>query len=179
MPHWLRAALLGLALAFAVGGLAPDPAVSDYRLGAADKVRIVVFGEDALGGEVVVNAEGKVALPLIGEIQAAGLTVPQFQDAITQALGQGYLNQPRVTAQVLTYRPFYILGEVNRPGEYPYVVDLTVLNAVATAQGFTYRANTRRIFVRRAGSQAEQPLPLTADTRVAPGDTLRIGERYF
>ena len=179
MPHWLRAALLGLALAFAVGGLAPDPAVSDYRLGAADKVRIVVFGEDALGGEVVVNAEGKVALPLIGEIQAAGLTVPQFQDAITQALGQGYLNQPRVTAQVLTYRPFYILGEVNRPGEYPYVVDLTVLNAVATAQGFTYRANTRRIFVRRAGSQAEQPLPLTADTRVSPGDTLRIGERYF
>jgi polysaccharide export outer membrane protein len=179
MPHGLRAGLLGLALVFALAGFAPDPAVSDYRLGAADKVRIVVFGEDALGGEVVINSEGKIALPLVGEVQAGGLTVTQLQDAVAQALGQGYLNQPRVTAQVLTYRPFYILGEVNRPGEYPYVVDLTVLNAVATAQGFTYRANTRRVFVRRAGSLTEDTQPLTADARVAPGDTLRIGERYF
>lgn len=94
-------------------------------------------------------------------------------------MSQGYLNQPRVTAQVLTYRPIYILGEVNRPGEYPYLPDLTVLNAVATAQGFTYRANTRRVFVRRAGSQVEEAQPLTVDARVSPGDTLRIGERYF
>lgn len=94
-------------------------------------------------------------------------------------MSQGYLNQPRVTAQVLTYRPIYILGEVNRPGEYPYLPDLTVLNAVATAQGFTYRANTRRVFVRRAGSHVEEAQPLTPDARVSPGDTLRIGERYF
>jgi protein involved in polysaccharide export with SLBB domain len=178
MRRGLRTGVTGLALTFALAGFAPQT-VSDYRLASADKVRIAVFGEDALSGEFVVNAEGKVALPLIGEVKAAGLTVAQLQDAITQALGQGYLNQPRVTAQVLTYRPIYILGEVNRPGEYPYVPDLTALNAVATAQGFTYRANTRRIFVRRAGSQVEEPLPLTADTRVSPGDTLRIGERYF
>lgn len=182
MQRGLRTGVTGLALmfalAFALAGFAPQ-AVSDYRLASADKVRIAVFGEDALSGEFVVNAEGKIALPLIGEIQAAGLTVAQLQDAVTQALSQGYLNQPRVTAQVLTYRPIYILGEVNRPGEYPYVPDLTALNAVATAQGFTYRANTRRIFVRRAGSQTEEPRPLTADTRVSPGDTLRIGERYF
>lgn len=182
MRRGLRTGVIGLALkfalAFALAGFAPQ-AVSDYRLASADKVRIDVFGEEALGGEFVVNADGKVALPLIGEVQAAGLTVAQLQDAVTQALSQGYLNQPRVTAQVLTYRPIYILGEVNRPGEYPYVPDLTVLNAVATAQGFTYRANTRRIFVRRAGSQTEEPQPLTPDTRVSPGDTLRIGERYF
>ena len=182
MRRGLRTGMTGLALmfalAFALAGFAPQT-VSDYRLASADKVRIDVFGEEALGGEFVVNAEGKVALPLIGEVQAAGLTVAQLQDAVTQALSQGYLNQPRVTAQVLTYRPIYILGEVNRPGEYPYVPDLTVLNAVATAQGFTYRANARRVFVRRAGSQTEEPQPLTADTRVSPGDTLRIGERYF
>lgn len=178
MRRGLRTGVIGLALAFGLSGFASQT-VSDYRLASADKVRIDVFGEDALGGEFVVNAEGKVALPLIGDVQAAGLTVAQLQDAVTQALSQGYLNQPRVTAQVLTYRPIYILGEVNRPGEYPYVPDLTVLNAVATAQGFTYRANTRRIFVRRAGSQTEEPQPLTADTRVSPGDTLRIGERYF
>ena len=178
MRRGLRTGVTGLALTFALAGFAPQT-VSDYRLASADKVRIAVFGEDALSGEFVINAEGKVALPLIGEIQAAGLTVAQLQDAVTQALRQGYLNQPRVTAQVLTYRPIYILGEVNRPGEYPYVPDLTALNAVATAQGFTYRANTRRIFVRRAGSQTEEFQPLTADTRVSPGDTLRIGERYF
>lgn len=178
MRRGLRTSMIGLALAFALAGFAPQ-AVSDYRLASADKVRIAVFGEDALSGEFVINAEGKVALPLIGEVNAAGLTVAQLQDAVTEALSQGYLNQPRVMAQVLTYRPIYILGEVNRPGEYPYLPDLTVLNAVATAQGFTYRANTRRIFVRRAGSQIEEPLPLTADTRVSPGDTLRIGERYF
>lgn len=178
MRRGLRTGMIGLALMFALAGFAPEM-VSDYRLASADKVRIAVFGEDALSGEFVVNAEGKVALPLIGEVQVAGLTVAQLQDAVTQALSQGYLNHPRVTAQVLTYRPIYILGEVNRPGEYPYVPDLTVLNAVATAQGFTYRANTRRIFVRRAGSQTEEPQPLTADTRVSPGDTLRIGERYF
>ena len=178
MRRGLRTGVIGLALMFGLSGFAREM-VSDYRLASADKVRIDVFGEEALGGEFVVNAEGKVALPLIDEIQAAGLTVAQLQEAVTQALSQGYLNQPRVTAQVLTYRPIYILGEVNRPGEYPYVPDLTALNAVATAQGFTYRANTRRIFVRRAGSQTEEPQPMTADTRVSPGDTLRIGERYF
>ncbi|MFA4899103.1 MAG: polysaccharide biosynthesis/export family protein [Brevundimonas sp.] len=178
MRQGRRTGVIGLALAFALAGFAPQT-VSDYRLGSADKVRIDVFGEDALGGEFVVNGEGKVALPLIGEVQVAGLTVAQLQEAVAQALRQGYLNQPRITAQVLTYRPIYILGEVNRPGEYPYVPDLTVLNAVATAQGFTYRANTRRVFVRRAGSQIEEAQPLTADAHVSPGDTLRIGERYF
>ena len=100
-------------------------------------------------------------------------------DAVTAALRDGYLHEPRVSAEVVNHRPFYILGEVNRPGEYPYLPDLTVLNAVATAQGFTYRANTRRVFVRRAGSHVEEAQPLTPDARVSPGDTLRIGERYF
>lgn len=176
MPRPVLAVALGLALAFGLSAFT-DPALSDYRLAPADKVRIEVFGEPALGGDFTLDGRGRIALPLIGEVQAAGLSASELQAAVADALGQGYLNQPRVAAQVLTYRPFYILGEVNRPGEYPYAGDLTALQAVATAQGFTYRANSRRLFVRRAGADAEQPL--SPDARILPGDTIRIAERYF
>jgi len=116
---------------------------------------------------------------LIGEVQAAGLTISQFQEEISNELRKGYIKEPRVSAEVLNYRPFYILGEVNKPGEYPYTNNLTVLNAVATAEGFTYRANKRMVYIKRAEDPAEQPYPLTPLTKVAPGDTIRIGERYF
>lgn len=153
--------------------------VPEYRLGAGDKVRVNVFGEEALTGEFLVGGSGKVSLPLIGEVQASGLTIAQLQDEIANALRQGFLNEPRVSAEVLNYRPFYILGEVNKPGEYPYTNNLTVLNAVATAEGFTYRADTRRVYIKRADGVGEQAFPLTTATQVAPGDTIRIGERYF
>jgi len=190
----LRAAVFGLLLLVAacaqgaISGGAPvgdalDPgvvrAVPEYRLGAADKLRVNVFGEEALTGEFIVSGSGKVSLPLIGEVQASGMTIAQFQEEIAEALRQGYIKEPRVSAEVLNYRPFYILGEVNKPGEYPYTSSLTVLNAVATAEGFTYRADTRRVFIKRADSSGEQTFPLTTATQVAPGDTIRIGERFF
>ena len=153
--------------------------VPEYRLGAADKVRVNVFGEEALTGEFTVGGSGKISLPLLGEVQAAGLTISEFQEVIAVALRQGYINEPRVSAEVLNYRPFYILGEVNKPGEYPYTNNLTVLNAVATAEGFTYRADTRRVYIKRADTAGEQTFPLTTATQVAPGDTIRIGERFF
>jgi polysaccharide export outer membrane protein len=158
---------------------APAPRGLEYRLGAGDKIRINVFGEEALSGEFYVAGSGKVSLPLIGEVQAANLTVQAFQAEIETALRQGYLKEPRVSAEVLSYRPYYILGEVNKPGEYPYSNGLNVLNAVATAGGFTYRAQTKRVFIRRAADQSEQPYPLTSDIPVAPGDTIRISERFF
>jgi protein involved in polysaccharide export with SLBB domain len=153
--------------------------IEDYRLGAADKVRVTVFGEEALTGEFIVGANGKISLPLIGETQAAGLTISEFQTEIANALSQGFINEPRVSAEVLNYRPFYILGEVNQPGTYPYTNNLTVLNAVATAGGFTYRANINRVFIKRVDGDGEVEYPLTTATRVAPGDTIRIGERLF
>ena len=153
--------------------------VPAYRLGAADKLRITVFGEEALSGEFLVNGSGQVSMPLIGEVQASGLTLPQFQERVAAALADGYLNEPRVSAEVLNYRPFYILGEVKKPGEYPYTAGLTVVNAVATAEGFTYRADTRRVYIKRADSTAENPYPLTTAIQGAPGDTIRIGERFF
>ncbi|GAW41410.1 Polysialic acid transport protein KpsD precursor [Brevundimonas sp. SH203] len=176
MPRPVLAAVVGLALAFGLTAFS-DPTLGDYRLAPADRVRIEVFGEPALGGDFTLDGRGRITLPLIGEIQASGLSAPRLQAAVADALAKGYLNQPRVAAQVLTYRPFYILGEVNRPGEYPYAADLTALQAVATAQGFTYRANSRRLFVRRAGVAVEQPL--SPDARILPGDTVRIAERYF
>lgn len=150
-----------------------------YRLGADDKIRVITFGEESLSGEFLINGAGKVALPLVGEVPAAGLTVTEFRQKVEAALKDGYLKDPRVSVEVLTYRPFYILGEVQKPGEYPYSNGLTVLNAVATANGFTYRANTRKVFIKRADSATEERFPLDSQTPVAPGDTIRITERYF
>ena len=155
------------------------PAVYEYRLGAADKVRIIVFGEDSLTGEFFVSGSGTISFPLIGEVNVLGLTLPQVADAIAAKLADGYLKQPRVSAEVLNYRPFYILGEVMKPGEYPYTNGLTVQNAVATASGFTYRADTHKVFIKRAATDTEKQEALTPTTPVMPGDTNRIGERLF
>lgn len=153
--------------------------IEDYRLGVADKVRVTVFGEEALTGEFLVGGNGKISLPLIGETQASGLTIGEFQEEVATALRDGFITEPRVSAEVLNYRPFYILGEVESPGTYPYTTNLTVLNAVATAGGFTYRADNRRVFIKRADADREVEVPLTTSSRVAPGDTIRIRERLF
>ena len=186
----LISALAGLLFAGAALAQAPasaDPAANasspvtdfEYHLGAGDKVRIIVFGEDSLTGEFFVSSAGTVSFPLIGDISAAGLTIPELQKAIETKLADGYLKQPKVSAEVLNYRPFYILGEVMKPGEYPYTSGLTVLNAVATAEGFTYRADTHKVYIKRATSLGEHEFPLTTATPVEPGDTIRIGERFF
>jgi polysaccharide export outer membrane protein len=105
--------------------------------------------------------------------------VLEFQQAVQTSLKDGYIQDPHVSVEVLTYRPYYILGEVQKPGEYPYSNGLSVMNAVATANGFTYRANTKKVFIKRADSSAEEEYPLTSMTPVAPGDTIRVTERYF
>lgn len=152
---------------------------SGYKLGPGDKIRVLTYGEAALTGEFQVDGSGLVALPLIGNLKAGDLTARELQSAIEAALRNGYLKEPQVSVEVLTFRPFYILGEVNKPGTYPYTDGLTVLNAVATAQGFTYRANTKRVYVKHLGQSQEERVGLTADLPVVPGDTIRIGERLF
>jgi protein involved in polysaccharide export with SLBB domain len=169
------------APAGAQGQVAPDVAkvIADYRLGAGDKIRVITFGEEALTGEFFVGGSGKVSLPLIGEVQATGKSIPEFHREVETALKNGYLREPRVSVEVLNYGPFYVLGEVTKPGEYPYTNGLTVQNAVATANGFAYRANTTRVFIKRADVTEEREYPLTSNTQVAPGDTIRIAERFF
>jgi len=155
------------------------PVDDSYRLGPDDKVRILTFGEDALSGEFTVSGKGTISLPLIGEIKAVGLNTTELQAAIESNYRDGYLKDPKVSVEIITFRPYYILGEVTRPGEYPYTNGLTALNAVATANGFTYRADTHHVFIKHAGETKETRFDLTSSTPISPGDTIRIKERLF
>lgn len=177
-----------LCAAFAAPAIAQEPAEAaasvvrtpdEYVLGANDRIRLIVFGETTLSGEFAIDSSGRVALPLIGEIAATGLTVRQFEERVEEALRDGYLNDPRVSAEVLNFRPFYILGEVMRPNQYPYTANLSVLNAVATAGGFTPLADQTRVFIKRAGSDVEEQVALTPEAVVQPGDTIRIAKGAF
>ncbi|MFZ1005641.1 MAG: polysaccharide biosynthesis/export family protein [Candidatus Sulfotelmatobacter sp.] len=158
------------------GAASPD---DSYQLGASDKLRITIYGEPDLSGEFMVDGTGLIQLPLIGQVHAAGLTVHQFQDEIANQLRAGYLKDPRVSVEVENYRPFYIFGEVNRPGQYAYVTGLNVINAVALAGGYTYRANDTDAYIRRNGGSTEVRVPADATTKVMPGDSIRIAERIF
>ncbi len=124
-----------------------------YVLGSGDELRITVFGEKDLSGKFEIGGHGSLSLPLIGEVQATGLTLKDLASRISTKLKDGYLKRPRVSIEVLNYRPFYIIGEVKEPGSYPYVAGMTVLNAVALGKGFTYRADKNDIKVKRANEQ--------------------------
>jgi protein involved in polysaccharide export with SLBB domain len=158
---------------------AVSSADQNYRFGIADKVRVIVFNEETLSGEFTVSDAGTLSLPLIGDVQASGRTPREVVKDIEAKLADGYLREPRVSMDVLTYRPFYILGEVSKPGEYAYSNGLTAINAIARAEGFTYRANKKKVWIRRAGQSEEESYKLGSDVRVYPGDTVRIGERFF
>jgi len=163
------------------GHAAIPPQDGNYRLGPGDKLHIIVFGEDDLTGDYTVSDQGDVSLPLIGVVHATGESVDYFTRQVTDSFSKGgYLTNPHVAVGVLTYRPFYILGEVNKPGEYPYSPPMTIMDAAATAGGFTYRANQHHIMIRHAGETTEHSVELRGnDAPVAPGDTIRVLERYF
>lgn len=150
-----------------------------YRLGTGDKLKVNVYGEEDLSGEFLVDGSGQVQLPLVGQVKAANLTIHEFVTEVVNALKEGYLKDPKVSVEVLNYRPFYIIGEVNRPGEYPFENGLSVLGAVALAGGYTYRANDNDVYVRRAGSDKEERMPANSNTKIFPGDIIRVAERLF
>ncbi len=178
------APLLGfLAAGCAPGhGLPPLPPIhtTDYHLGAGDVVRLITFGEDQLTGEFRVADSGSVALPLVGPVRAAGLTPSELERAVAEALKRGALLQnPSVSAEVISYRPIFVLGEVNKPGQYPYQPGMTVVTAVAVAGGFTYRAVEGYASVMRTadGRAFEGRAPRQAF--VQPGDVITVFERRF
>ncbi|HEX4079194.1 MAG TPA: polysaccharide biosynthesis/export family protein [Rhizomicrobium sp.] len=150
-----------------------------YRLGTGDKVRVIVFGEDDLGGEFQIDDGGFIRLPLIGQLHATGLSPRELETHIAAALAAGYLNEPRVSVEVTDYRPFYIIGEVNKPGQYPYVNDMTAPNAIALGGGYTVKASDSWIYVRRDGEKTEERLPADATTRIHPGDVVRVPPTLF
>jgi protein involved in polysaccharide export with SLBB domain len=173
-------ALLLAALGWA-GGASTDSHAQEaaYRLGANDKLRIIVFGEPDLSGEFEIDGRGNVSYPLIGQIAVGGLTIPQTETKLTELLSKDYLQQPKVSVEILNYRPFYILGEVNVPGRYGFVNGMTVLNAVAMGGGFSYRADRGDIRIRRESARGPQKLKATVETPVLPGDVIEVGDRLF
>jgi polysaccharide export outer membrane protein len=150
-----------------------------YTLDAGDKLRIVVFGQDALSNTYIVDAEGRVSFPLVGSVNARGLTVTQLAGSLRSQLAQGFIREPSVAVEVEVYRPFFVLGEVTYPGQYPYVPNMTVENAIAIAGGFTPRGFKDKVTVTRkmGGMATRMVLPLRTPAR--PGDVITVGERWF
>ena len=151
----------------------------NYVLGPNDRVRLKVYGEPDIAGEYEIDSTGQVSIPLAGHIRAAGLTTRELERSISSSLSKGIVRDPRVNVEVALYRPYYILGEVKKSGEYPYRLGLTVMDAIASAGGFTYRANENKVYLRRAGTTAEEVYALDTPIQIFPGDNIRIPERYF
>ncbi len=160
-------------------GYAYAPAERPYTLDAGDKLRIVVFGQAGITGDYLVDANGHVTLPLVGSVPARGYTSHALARMIGERLKQGYVREPHVTVSIASYRPFFILGEVTTPGQYPYVPNMTAENAVAIAGGFSPRAKKGTVELTRTmgGQQIHQRVPLGYPLR--PGDTVVVGERWF
>ena len=150
-----------------------------YQLDSGDRLRIVVFGQDGLTNSYAVDASGHIAMPLIGSVSTRGLTTDQLAHAIADKLRDGYIREPHVAVEVESYRPFFILGEVTQPGQYPYVANMTAETAVAIAGGFGPRAYRQSVILIRSynGQQIRTAVPLGYQLR--PGDTINVQERWF
>lgn len=170
-----------------LGGCAASIPVSDpntlatvpvYRMGPGDTVRVSVFSVPNLSGDFAVSDDGTISYAMLGPIKATGLTVEELRQRVAAELAKGYVNDPQVSAQIVTFRPYYVMGEVSQPGRYALGDNVTALRAIATAGGLTYRASRKYVFLRRDGRD-EIKLPLDSDFQVLPGDVLRVGERHL
>ena len=157
-------------------GAANADAAPGYRLGAQDRIQMTVYRQPELSGPFALDGEGYVAVPLVGEILAAGLTTRQLENEIELRLkNDGFLVEPQVGVALLTYRPFYVLGEIAKPGSYEYRDGMTVINAVALAGGYSYRADVDDVIIERGDCQ----MTTMPDTVVQPGDVIKVQERFF
>ena len=150
-----------------------------YVMDSGDTVRVTVFGEPDLSGEFKVDAMGRLNLALIGPIEVRNLTPDQARQKIHDAYLDGYLRHPDIAVEIIAFRPFFILGEVNQPGSYDYVPGMNVLNAIAVGGGLTYRGDEDDIEILRGHDASRVVVPATLATIVMPGDIVRVAERYF
>ncbi len=150
-----------------------------YLLDSGDKLRVTVFGQTDLSGEFAVDGGGNIAIPLIPPVAARGLTTNELQTSIADALGKTLLRNPNVSVQVTEFRPFFILGEVQKAGQYPFVNGMTVQSAVAIAGGFSYRADQDTVHITRKRGNKLVEMDIDTAAPVRPGDTILVGERYF
>ncbi len=175
----LAAALAGCAQGRSLPPL-EEVSASPYRLDTGDELRLIVFGQPDLSGEFVINEAGRVSLPLVGAVPARGLSTVELEQAVIDELAGDLLVNPDVSVEIIQYRPFFILGEVERPGAYEYVPDMTVLTAVAIGGGFTFRAQEDFVSITRTAVRGE-PVEARAsrDAPVLPGDVIFVFERFF
>jgi polysaccharide export outer membrane protein len=157
----------------------PAGAQPAYKLGPGDRVYITVFNQEDLTGEFVLDGEGRISMPLIGAVQATGLTQVELEALVVSKLKPDYLVNPRVSVDVQSYRPYYLIGEVRSTGSFPYVEGMTYLTAIAMAGGYSYRAKKDIVFVIRGSDPDQEEVKLDVNERVHPGDIIRVAERLF
>ena len=150
-----------------------------YRLAAGDSVRITTFGHPEVSGEFDIDDDGFIKFPLLGLIEAAGKSMAELEEALRVPLDRDYLVDPQVSAEILSFRPFYITGQVTQPGRYTFSSGMTVRQAVAMAQGYTRRARTASMILIRATDGGALRIEADEDTQIQPGDTIEIRRRYF
>lgn len=177
MPTRLFLWMLFLTLATAAIPVHADSA--PYLLQSGDRIRMTVFGEDEMNGELEIAPDGTVAVPLLGTHPAAGKSLAALEREITAALNEDYLVEPRVSLQMTSLPPIFVLGQVRSPGSYAYRAGLDARKAVALAGGFTSRAQTAQVTVRRSQNGEAVTLEITPDDTVLPGDTLEVERRWF
>jgi polysaccharide export outer membrane protein len=153
--------------------------LQEYRLGPGDRLSVVVFGQDDLSGELAVDGQGRISLPLIGQVRARNRTVNELQQIVTDLFSKDYLIDPRISIEVTNYRPFYIYGQVNKPGSYPYVSGMTVRQAIALAGGYTRRASEEPVSITRTTLDELINIEGYLRTVVLPGDTIEVYRRLF
>jgi polysaccharide biosynthesis/export protein len=164
-------------------GMAPAPTAMGYaaahRLDAGDRLRVVVYGQKGLTNTYAIDAGGSITMPLIGSVPARGRTPASLASEITGKLRKGYIRDPSVAVEIESYRPFFILGEVAAPGQYPYVPNMSVESAVAIAGGFSPRAQRDGVTLTHTGNSGSSRIVVPLGTPLIPGDTVLVGERWF
>jgi len=185
MRNRIHFVLMALAIGFCLIGCASQGAdlpmlqstqlSENYRLGPGDKLDVKVLGAEDLSGPYSISENGTISMPMIGEVKAVGLTRAQVERELISELGNGYVRDPKISVTVVQYRPFYIYGEVTKPGKYDYAPGMTVLSAVSVASGYTARANTSYVVVTRDGKDRKA----VGMTPILPDDIIMVPERYF
>ena len=153
--------------------------MSQYQLGSGDRISISVFGQDDLSMEVRLPDVGTINYPFLGEIKLVGLTADEVERLIYDGLLGDYLINPSVSVSIIEYRPFFIDGEVKRPGGYPYQPGLSVNKAAALAGGYTERAARDKITIVREKDGRTFEFTVTVSDMIQPGDIITINQRFF
>ena len=170
---------MAVPVAYAAPAPAPAPYDTPYHLDAGDRLRVVVYGQEGLTNTYSISAGGTITMPLIGSVPARGRTPQGLAADITARLRNGFIREPSVAVEVESYRPFFILGEVQAPGQYPYVPNMTVESAVAIAGGFSPRARKDRVTITHTDGGGISRAVVPPGTPISPGDTVLVGERWF